>query len=228
MKKSSIIWGIVLIVIGVILGLNSLGICDVNIFFNGWWTLFIIVPSFIGLFTDDNKSGSIITLIIGVLLLLACQDIIGFDLLIKLIPPLVIVLIGMSLVFSNLFNKKINERIKTINGKTDSKKDYCATFSGQNIKFDNEEFTGTTINAIFGGVKLDLRDAIIKEDAVINASAIFGGIDIFVPDDVSVKIKSNSIFGGVDNKKKTKIDKKNKNNTVYIDATCLFGGVEIK
>ena len=38
---------------GVIFGLNALEITDINIFFDGWWTLFIIVPCFIGLFKDD-------------------------------------------------------------------------------------------------------------------------------------------------------------------------------
>ncbi len=31
---------------------------------------------------------------------------------------------------------------------------------------------------------------------------MFGGIEIYVPDDVNVKIKSSSIFGGVSEKKK--------------------------
>ena len=42
---SRILWGIVLIFIGVIWGLNRTGVADINIFFDGWWTLFIIVPS---------------------------------------------------------------------------------------------------------------------------------------------------------------------------------------
>ena len=51
-KSSSIIWGIVLIIIGAVFALNSLDITDIDIFFDGWWTLFIIVPSAIGFFTE--------------------------------------------------------------------------------------------------------------------------------------------------------------------------------
>ena len=44
MKKiESILWGLVLIVVGVIIGLNTMGITNINIFFDGWWTLFIIM-----------------------------------------------------------------------------------------------------------------------------------------------------------------------------------------
>ena len=73
MKKiSNLLWGLIFILVGVVFGLNALGISDINIFFNGWWTLFIIVPCFIGLFNDDDKSGNLIGLIIGICLLLGC------------------------------------------------------------------------------------------------------------------------------------------------------------
>ena len=227
MKKGrSIIWGLVLVILGVILGINELGLFKFDIFFDGWWTLFIIIPCFIGLITDDNKTSSLIFLIIGILLLFSCQDIISFKLLGKLIIPIIIVIVGLSLIFKNIFNTNINNSIKKINSKSKPKEEYNAVFAGQKIKLDNEEFKGTSLNAIFGGIDIDLRDTIINEDIVITASAIFGGIDIFVPNNVNIKIKSNSVLGGVDNKNKNKTD--DKNVTVYIDATCIFGGIDIK
>ena len=55
-KAENILWGIVLIILGLIIGGNTLGITNINIFFDGWWTLFIIVPCFIGLFKDSDKT----------------------------------------------------------------------------------------------------------------------------------------------------------------------------
>ena len=75
-------------------------------------------------------------------------------------------------------------------------------------------------------IKLDLRNSKIKKDVVINASAIFGGIDIYVPDGVDVKIKSTSIFGGTSNKSKNEVNEKS--HTIYVNATCIFGGAEVK
>lgn len=49
---------------------------------------------------------------------------------------------------------------------------------------------------------------------MINASCIFGGITIYVPDNVRVKVKSSSIFGGVDEKRKNNSDEKEF--TVYL------------
>lgn len=221
----NILWGIALVVIGVIIGLNTMNVVNIDIFFDGWWTLFIIVPCFIGLFTDNDKTGNIIGLFVGVILLLGMQNIIDFNLIWKLLLPSIIVIIGLSLIFKNTFNSKINDEIKKLNGKNTKDNEYCATFSEQRIDIPNEEFKGATLNSVFGSITCDLREAKIKEDVVINTSAIFGGIDIIVADDVNIKIKSNSIFGGVDNKKKNNTDKKY---TIYVNASCLFGGVNIK
>lgn len=227
MKRiSDIMWGLILIIIGVILGGNALDIFNINLFFDGWWTLFIIVPTFIGLVTERDKTGNIIGLIIGLLLLLSCRGLFDFKLIWKLIFPLIFVIIGLSLIFKNNINKEVNEKIKELNENLSSNDGYTATFSGQNLNFDGEEFKGSNLNAIFGGIKLDLRKAIINEDIVINASSIFGGIDIYIPDNCKVKIKSNSIFGGVSNNKKCNVD--DNSYTIYINASCMFGGVEIK
>lgn len=69
-KTSGILWGIALVAIGVILALNALGITDINIFFDGWWTLFFIIPCLIGLISERDKTCSIIFLCIGVIPLL--------------------------------------------------------------------------------------------------------------------------------------------------------------
>lgn len=221
----NILWGIILVIIGVIIGLNTMGITNIDIFFDGWWTLFIIVPCFIGLFTNKDKTGNIIGLLVGVILLLGMQNIIDFNLIWKFLLPSIIVIIGLSLIFKNTFNSKINNEIKKLNNKNTKDNEYWATFSGQRIDIPNEEFKGATLNSVFGSIICDLREAKIKEDVVINASSVFGGIDIIVPDDVNIKIKSNSIFGGVNNKKKNNEDKKY---TIYVNASCLFGGVDIK
>ena len=227
MKKfRNIIWGLVLIVLGLIFGGNALGITDINLFFDGWWTLFIIVPCFVGLFKENEKTGNVIGLIIGTSLLLACQDIIDFDLIGKLWLPIILVCIGASIIFKDTIGGKVNEQIKKLNENKTSQNEYCATFSGQDLKFDGEQFTGGDLTAVFGGIECDLRKAIIESDIVINTSSIFGGIDIFVPENVKVKVKSSSIFGGVSDKKKH--NENAEAHTVYINATCLFGGVEIK
>lgn len=223
-KIGNLLWGLVFIIVGVVFGLNALEITSINIFFDGWWTLFIIVPCFIGLFKNEDKYGNLIGLVIGICLLLGCQDILEFTLIWKLIVPFILVMIGLSFIFRDMLNGKVKKEIKKLN--KEETKEYCSCFSGQKLDFSKEEFTGCSLNAVFGGVECDLKNSIIKEDIVINASAIFGGITIYVPENVNVKISSTSIFGGVSDERKNK--PKDEKYTIYVNATAMFGGVEVK
>lgn len=223
-NNKSIIWGVILVMVGVIYGLNSLNIVDINLFFPGWWTLFIIVPCVIGFVTDGDKTGSIIGVIIGVLLFLGANDIIDYDLIWKLIFPLIIIVVGLSLIFKDRFNSKITKRIEDI---ADNKNNgVTAVFSGEDVSFNNRVFTGINLTSIFGGIKCDLRGAKIKKDVVINAYSFFGGTDILVDDNVKIAVSSTSIFGGVDNKKKN--NDSTSDITIYVNAICIFGGIDIK
>ncbi len=228
MKKfGNVLWGVVLIIIGLIIGGNALEITNINIFFDGWWTLFIIIPCFIDLFKEREKTGNIIGLLIGIALLLCCQNVLNFNMVWKLAFPIILIIIGISFIFKDTFSSKVSEEIKKLNEKNTKDDGYCATFSGQNVKFDGEKFNGTDLTAVFGGIKCDLRNAIIENDVVINTSGIFGGVEICVPDNVRIKIKSSSIFGGVDEKKERSVENKEAH-IIYINATCIFGGVEIR
>ena len=223
-KISNILWGVFFIIIGVIFGLNALDITNINIFFNGWWTLFIIIPCFIDLFKDENKTGNIIGLIVGIVLLIGCLDIIDFDLIWKLLVPAILVMIGLSFIFKDVLNNKVKEEIKKVN--KNEEKEYNSCFSSQTVDFTKEEFKGCSLSAIFGGIKCDLTNSTIKEDVVIDAASIFGGITILVPEDTIIKINSTSVFGGVSDERKNKTTEGK--HTIYINTTSIFGGIEIK
>ncbi len=225
MKKiSKIIWGIVLIVAGTLFALNALGITNIDIFFDGWWTLFIIVPCFIGLFKEREKLGNLIGIAIGVALLLGCQDILSFSTLWKLLLPAIIVIVGLKTLFNGLFGNKANTIIEKMKNNGKTPKVGCATFSNCNLNFDGQVFEGAELTATFGSVNCDLRNAAITEDCAIKVSSVFGGIEILVNNDVNVKVNSNSIFGGISNKTTTHKDAP----TIYVSGTCMFGGVEIR
>lgn len=223
-KTSNMLWGLVFIIIGLIFGLNALEITNINIFFNGWWTLFIIVPCFIDLFKEKNKTGNIIGLSIGIFLLLGSNNIIDFNLIWKLIVPVALVIIGISLIFKDSVNSKVKQKMKELSKNTE--KEYYATFSTQELEFTDKEFDDCNLNAIFGGIELDLKESTIKKESIINATSIFGGITIYVPSNINVKVVSTSIFGGVSDERRSK--NKNSDITLYINATCMFGGIEIK
>lgn len=218
------LWGLLFIIIGIILGLNTLNITNINLFFEGWWTLFIIIPSLINLFDEhQNKTGNLIVLAIGIALLLASRNLIDFEIIFKLAIPFSLVVIGLSFIFSDGIKKTVTEKIKSIN--KDNLENIIAIFSDQKLNKDEENFKGANLDCVFGGITLDLKNANFEKETIIKASAIFGGIDIILPNDVNVKVNSIPIFGEISNKLRNEKDNKK---TIYIDAFCLFGGIDIK
>ena len=113
-SKSSMFWGLILIVVGVLFLGNNLNWWDIDIFFDGWWSLFIIIPSIYGLFDGTSRGGSLISLTVGVLLLLAAQDIIDYGMIWKILVPIIIIVIGLSLIFNNGKKKKWIKMLKSI------------------------------------------------------------------------------------------------------------------
>ncbi len=224
-KYTNILWGLCLIVLGVIMLGNYMNLFSIDVFFDGWWTLFIIIPSIVEIFIkNNNRTSNVIFLIIGVLFLLSEQNIIDKDMLWKLALPSVIIVIGLSIIISQLKNKKVDANIPIDCNKTKDQV-YTAIFSGNERRYSNEEFNGACLTAIFGGVDLDIRDAIINKDVVINAVSISGVCNILAPKNVSIKTTGINIFGGTNNKAGGPVDNCH---TIYVKTVSIFGGVDIK
>lgn len=220
---NKILWGVVFILLGMIIGTNTLGFTNINIFFDGWWTLFLIIPASIGLISKQNKGSSFLLFLLGICLLFDARDIVSFATIFQLIFPFLLILIGFFLFFSQGMKKEFSHKMNEKKGDFGDK--IMATFSEMKIDKDDEEFKEGDIEAVFGYIKLDLRKAKLGKSSSIRASATFGGITVLVPDDVKVVVKSCPIFGEVRNIVRGVKDYKK---TIYIDATAIFGGVIIQ
>jgi len=219
-----ILWGCIFLAAAIVIALNSFNIIDFDIFFDGWWTLFIIVPSLAGLIENKNKGDSLWGLLIGFLLLLCAQDILDWDLLWKLALPIIIAVIGIKMIVSAFRKNKSARVISKIKVEGRDAQSGVAVFCGTELDFDNTVFDGADLVAVFGGVDCDIRHAIIDRDVVINVTCVFGGIDIKVSDNVKVVNNTTCVFGGVD------VHNSNPNApyTLYIEGTCMFGGIDVK
>lgn len=227
-KAKSIIWGVALVALGVIFGGNALGWFSIDVFFDGWWTLFIIVPSVISLFTEKEKISSLVFLAVGVILLLAAQDVFSWEVAWKVILAVVLVMIGVGVIFKGIFrgnnDKEVERKIREFD-EDKTMDSQIAIFSGSDRVYNDEEFAGSNLVAVFGGVDLDLRHAKFTKDTVIRAFCLFGGIDVKLPEEVQVKIRSRFIFGGASDERKSDTGKGK--HTIYIDAAGGFGGISV-
>ena len=216
-----IIIGAILIACGVIYILGAFGIADINISLDGWWTLFIIIPCLNGLFTSKDKFGNFIGIIVGVLLLLAAQNVFEYDMIWKIIVPVIIIMLGIKLIVKSTSPQKKIENVEK------GQKECTAAFSSQIFDYADEEITIAKIGAVFGDAKCNLTDAKIKDGSQLDLFCAFGGADIIVPENVNIKVNTFCLFGGISDKRTIKpVDKDGV--TLKINGFCIFGGADIK
>lgn len=213
--------GVIIILIGIVLFLNSNDILDLDIgnFIFTYWPIVLIGSGLFSLITNkSSKVGGAIVLIIGILFQLRNLDL--FDVFNYLeFWPIIIIVVGISLIFpsKDKWNKDERGTIRPV-----------AIFSGLNLKNTSNNFKGGSATVLFGGIDLDLREATINNDelATIDLFIAFGGLDISVPEGWNVEVKGLPLFGGWDNETK---NKGNKNlPKLRVNCIVLFGGFDIK
>lgn len=221
-----ILWGGMLIVLGVILALAACDVVDVNLFFDGWWALFIIIPCAVGALTDYDKTWDIIGIIVGVLLLLACQDAFNSRIVFRLIVPVAIIIVGLKMMFRGVRGSQ--DAAKRANSAGSSLPEDSAVFGKNSRSFAGEEFSAGEFTAAFGRLDCDLSDAVITDEAVIRANGIFGRVVLTLPADADVIVSSHALIGGVTNRHKGRGAGSAGAIRIYVSGSCAFGGVSIR
>ena len=99
-------------------------------------------------------------------------------------------------------------------------------YGGDEYVYHGETFHGARLDAFCGGIRLDLREAVITEDEEIDIHTFCGGIELFVPTTVNVEVKGRSFIGGVGNHATHTVAPKAP--TIHIIASNFLGGVDVK
>lgn len=225
-KTVSVIMGLLVVAGGIFFGAQVLGYWpEYKVSFDGWWTLFIIVPCIISIFNSGLNMFNSIGTGLGILFLLNEQGVLKDNIGYRLSIPYVLIVFGLSLILrrSSIAPKEGNNGIFA----GSKGQNYFAVFGGNTPQFNGVEFRGANAYAVFGGVDLKLQNAIIRRDCVINAYSIFGGTDIILPKNVRVVVSSIPVFGGVENRFVSEAAEGGAP-TVFIRAVSIFGGTDIK
>ncbi|MFZ0591567.1 MAG: DUF5668 domain-containing protein [Bryobacteraceae bacterium] len=103
-----------------------------------------------------------------------------------------------------------------------------AMFGGAELNMSGQEFQGTTVTAVFGGYNLDLRKSVMKSDkAIVEATAVFGGIELRVPPTWNVVMQGAPIFGGYSDETLHPEATANAPQLI-IKGSAVFGGIAVK
>ncbi len=102
-----------------------------------------------------------------------------------------------------------------------------AVFGGSTRKGRWRVRRRTNALAVFGGVEIDLTEAVFEHrEIVINVVAAFGGVDIKVPENVSLRGSGAGILGGFDVRTYEAQDPDAP--VIHVTGFAVFGGVEAK
>lgn len=216
MNWGRLFFGTLIVVFGTLLLLDAADVIEAGSIISDWWPVVIILAGVISFAANPRHwlVAAVITLI-GVTFLLATLDIADIG---AIVVPIVIIVIGVVILFGRGLGVRTEagDSIRSFN-----------VFSGSEIASHSDGFQGGNVSAVFGGAEIDLRDARLAPGATLDVFTAFGGIEIKVPEGWVVDVKGLPIFGGFDNvtaKEQLGPDAP----LLIINATALFGGIEIK
>ncbi len=217
--------GIVLILIGVAFIGRTLNFIPSHIMHYIFsWQMILIVLGVIFISTRENKSTGWILLIIGSVFLL--PDIIHFPYSVRrLFWPLILIAVGLLIIFKSTLRHN-----KPEGAKSSDYIDDIAILGGGDRVITSNNFKGGNITALFGGSKINLRNASLAPGQnVIDMFCMFGGSTLIVPETWNVKLDIVSIFGGFSDKRRIQSDTvKDVGKEIIIKGFVMFGGGELK
>lgn len=188
------------------------------------WKTFLILLGAYFIFGRNKKGPGIVLIAIGTIFLLDDAFWWWHFNFWEIIWPALLLFLGVALML----------RRGTSGSTVKSDPDYVddmAIFGGGEKKITTQNFKGGKITAVFGGSNLDFQKADIsdKSEVVLDIFVLFGGTEIIVPADWTVKLETTVIFGGLSDKRNTVINVvNNPDKTLVIKGIILFGGGELK
>lgn len=216
---ANLLFGLTLMLLGGGLLLGTLGVIDARSTLGTWWPVVIMLIGVASLLSNPRVwLWPTLIIAFGVLLQLRELDVVTFNVWNVLLPA-VLIIFGLSVMLGR--GNKVQPSSK-------DSFDLFTAFAGIASKSTSKNFKGGRASAMFGGIDLDLREAVLttKEPARLELFAAFGGIDLKVPEGWNVVTSGIPLFGGWSDKSLKPA--KDGAPTLYIRATCLFGGVDIK
>lgn len=107
----------------------------------------------------------------------------------------------------------------------DSVVDITAVLGGFERSVTSQAFRGGDITAILGGCALDMRNASIEGEAVIDVFAFMGGVTIKCPPDWTVVLHGTPILGGFEEKTAHQVAGTKR---LIVKGYAILGGVEVR
>ena len=217
-----LIVGLAILILGVLLTLDNFGFHTYHLI--RWWPVVLIVIGLVRLLDPTaGKGASIVLLLIGGVFLL--DNVTNIDVDFSDLFPLLIALLGAKLIWDAI-GRRSGPRLATED--PNSTISAFAIMAGVHRQSTSREFRGGDANAIMGGVEIDLRNADIREGEIaeLDTFALWGGVEIRVPENWRILGKVMPLMGGFEDKTAGKHP--GPGPTLVVRGAAIMGAVEVK
>jgi len=221
-----LIIGLAVMAWGLVLTLDNFGVIDAHDYWKLWPLLLIALG--LARIAESVRSGCRMSggvlVIIGSGLLLHNLEVVRLH---QLWPVLLFV-IGGGLVWKALGSgAEAPGQLGAGGGEGASDRLDAVTFMGGiHRRTNSQSFRGGSAMAVMGGCEIDLRQASLEGGrAVFDTFAMWGGVEIRVPEDWAVESRVVPLLGGFDDKTRQPIDAKQR---LVITGIAIMGGVGVK
>ena len=208
--------GLAIMLAGLVLALDSLGLVDGGVFFR-LWPLALIAIGVVKLMSPARHgSSAIVWIVAGVAFLLVTLGRMSFG----GVWALIIFAVGANLAWKAL-------RPPGVPRESSSALDVFQFMGGTKTVVTTPDFKGGQANAVMGGIEIDLRHASMPEgrSALLDTFAFWGGIEIKVPDDWEIVSQGNAVLGGFVNNARPLPGARRR---LVVTGLAIMGGVEVK
>ena len=226
--SSQVVLGLLVVGMGVLFLLDNLDILNFRHAI-GFWPLAFIVAGCVALFGNGTRSGRSGNYMGGVLIAVGLLMIVSrmgyFYISWGTLWPLVMIALGGLVLYRSLGPGRVARDGVAAGASPDNVVDIVAVLGGFERRVSTQDFRGGEITAVMGGCALDLRDASIVKEAVINIFTVWGGINIKVPPDWTVVLNGTPVMGGFAEKTARPPDASKR---LVITGHAIMGGVEVR
>lgn len=232
--------GILVVAVGGLLMARQLG-ADIPHWVLSWKMLLIAIGLFVGLKHSFRTWGWMMPVLVGGVFLL--EDFVPGMALHTFFWPVMLMFIGLMIIFKPRRHHRYKHwkhgqwrqdncgnwnKDSGFNSSEDLL-DAVAVFGSVKKNIISKNFKGGEATCVFGGGMINLLQADINGNAILEINAVFGGIKLYVPQHWQIQTTDLvTVMGGIDDKRATQNHASIQENKVLVlKGAAVFGGIEI-
>ncbi len=214
-RGSGVVFGVLLLSAGIVFLLDNLGVMDADTVTH-WWPLALIAIG-VGELFGGSRTGAMIWMTVGGWFLLNRLDVLDLNLF-QLFWPSLWLVVGALLVWQSMNQPKVSgssERMTSF-----------ALMAGNVQRSAGASVKSVQATAVMGGCEIDLRKMAPGErETVVDLFAMWGGIEINIPEGWALENRVMPIIAGVEDKTAPAAPDAPR---LILRGTVVMGGVEVR